>query len=52
MCGRFTMTRRDKTELAAMLGVPEGEPATARRVSISRRPSTTSFPKPSTKVAK
>jgi putative SOS response-associated peptidase YedK len=25
MCGRFTMTRRDKTELAALLGVPEGE---------------------------
>src|SRR5712692_2444834 len=25
MCGRFTMTRRDRTELAAMLGVPESE---------------------------
>ena len=25
MCGRFTMTRRDKTELAAVLGVPESE---------------------------
>src|ERR1700719_1210315 len=25
MCGRFTMTRRDRGELAAMLGVPEGE---------------------------
>ncbi len=25
MCGRFTMTRRDRTELAAMLGVPEYE---------------------------
>jgi len=25
MCGRFTMTRRDKTELAAQLGVPESE---------------------------
>jgi putative SOS response-associated peptidase YedK len=25
MCGRFTMTRRDKTELAALLGVPESE---------------------------
>ena len=25
MCGRFTMTRRDRSELAAMLGVPEGE---------------------------
>src|SRR5712691_2572032 len=25
MCGRFTMTRRDGTELAAMLGVPESE---------------------------
>jgi putative SOS response-associated peptidase YedK len=25
MCGRFTMTRRDKTELAALLGVPEDE---------------------------
>jgi putative SOS response-associated peptidase YedK len=25
MCGRFTMTRRDPTELAAMLGVPESE---------------------------
>jgi putative SOS response-associated peptidase YedK len=23
MCGRFTMTRRDRSELAAMLGVPE-----------------------------
>ena len=23
MCGRFTMTRRDRIELAAMLGVPE-----------------------------
>src|SRR5580698_5736395 len=25
MCGRFTMTRRDRTELAAMLGVPESQ---------------------------
>jgi putative SOS response-associated peptidase YedK len=25
MCGRFTMTRRDKTDLAAMLSVPESE---------------------------
>jgi putative SOS response-associated peptidase YedK len=25
MCGRFTMSWRDKTELAAMLGIPEGE---------------------------
>ncbi len=25
MCGRFTMTRRDRGELAAMLGVPESE---------------------------
>jgi putative SOS response-associated peptidase YedK len=25
MCGRFTMTRRDKTELAASLGIPERE---------------------------
>jgi putative SOS response-associated peptidase YedK len=25
MCGRFTMTRRDKTELAALLGVPGSE---------------------------
>ena len=25
MCGRFTMTRRDKTELAALLGVPESD---------------------------
>jgi putative SOS response-associated peptidase YedK len=25
MCGRFTMTRRDKNELAAVLGVPERE---------------------------
>ena len=25
MCGRFTMTRRDRSELAAMLGVPESE---------------------------
>jgi putative SOS response-associated peptidase YedK len=25
MCGRFTMTRRDKSELAALLGVPESE---------------------------
>jgi len=25
MCGRFTMTRRDRIELAAMLGVPEHE---------------------------
>ena len=25
MCGRFTMTRRDKTEPAAQLGVPESE---------------------------
>jgi putative SOS response-associated peptidase YedK len=25
MCGRFTMTRRDKSELAAMLGVAKGE---------------------------
>src|SRR5271167_2400058 len=25
MCGRFTMTRRDRTELAALLGVSEGE---------------------------
>jgi putative SOS response-associated peptidase YedK len=25
MCGRFAMTRRDRTELAAMLGVPESE---------------------------
>src|SRR6202453_5356230 len=25
MCGRFTMTRRDKAELAALLGVPESE---------------------------
>src|ERR1700687_1578579 len=25
MCGRFTMTRRDRSELAAMLGVHENE---------------------------
>jgi putative SOS response-associated peptidase YedK len=25
MCGRFTMTRRDKAELAALLGVPKSE---------------------------
>src|ERR1700723_2759366 len=25
MCGRFTMARRDKSELAALLGVPESE---------------------------
>src|SRR5258707_3631115 len=25
MCGRFTMTLGDRSELAAMLGVPEGE---------------------------
>src|SRR5580693_7890409 len=25
MCGRFTMTRRDRTELAAMVGVPESQ---------------------------
>jgi putative SOS response-associated peptidase YedK len=25
MCGRFTMTRRDKTELPTLLGVPESE---------------------------
>jgi putative SOS response-associated peptidase YedK len=25
MCGRFTMTRRDRTEVAALLGVPESE---------------------------
>jgi putative SOS response-associated peptidase YedK len=25
MCGRFTMTRRDRHELAAMLGIPESE---------------------------
>src|ERR1700738_5484147 len=25
MCGRFTMTRRDRSELAAMLGVPESQ---------------------------
>jgi putative SOS response-associated peptidase YedK len=25
MCGRFTMTWRDKTELATMLGIPERE---------------------------
>jgi len=25
MCGRFTMTRRDRGELAAMLGVPESQ---------------------------
>jgi hypothetical protein len=25
MCGRFTITRRDRTELAAMLGVPESD---------------------------
>jgi hypothetical protein len=25
MCGRFTMTRRDRAEVAALLGVPESE---------------------------
>ena len=25
MCGRFTMTRRDKAELVAQLGVPESD---------------------------
>src|SRR5271154_3192633 len=25
MCGRFTMTRRDRTELAVILGLPERE---------------------------
>jgi putative SOS response-associated peptidase YedK len=25
MCGRFTMTRRDKSEMAALLKVPESE---------------------------
>jgi putative SOS response-associated peptidase YedK len=25
MCGRFTMTRRDRSEVAALLGVPESE---------------------------
>ena len=25
MCGRFTMTRSDRTEIAAMLGVPESD---------------------------
>jgi putative SOS response-associated peptidase YedK len=25
MCGRFTMTRRDRTEVAALVGIPESE---------------------------
>ena len=25
MCGRFTMTRRDRTELAVLVGIPESE---------------------------
>src|ERR1700722_16101938 len=25
MCGRFTMTRRERTEVAALLGIPESE---------------------------